>query len=117
MKTEEILGLVNVIFYIAHIVVFGVLGYRQNKKRGVRATFLVLIFLVVLFFVSLQIGGFIAQIFFIGRELTSKIKAIYDTLVIAIATLIESPIWFIFLKNKDNKQVNEKENDSSHSSR
>jgi len=115
LKTEEILGLVNVIFYIAHIAVFSVLGYRQNKKHGIKSTFLILIFLLVLFFVSLQIGGFIAQIFFIGKQLTSKLKAIHDTLTIVIATLAESPVWFIFLKKKD-KQTNETQNDSPYSS-
>ncbi|MCS7229232.1 MAG: hypothetical protein RMJ81_04915 [Candidatus Kryptonium sp.] len=111
MKTEEILGLVNVIFYIAHIVVFSVLGYRHNKKGGLKSAFLILIFLFVLFFVALQVGGFLAQFFFIGREMTTKLKALHDTIVITIATVIQSPIWFIFLKKKA-KNGGETENSS-----
>ncbi len=115
MKTEEIFGLVNVIFYAVHIVVFSTLGYRQAKDNGVKSLVLILIFLFVLFFISLQIGGFIAQIFFIGKEMTAKTKAIHDTIVIITATLIELPVWFTFLKKKGRK--NEAENDSFNSSR
>lgn len=116
MKTEEILGFVNVIFYAAHIVVFSTLGYKQGKTKGAKSVILILIFLLVLFFVSIQIGGFIAQIFFIGKEMTSKLKSIHDTLVIAIATAIELPIWFTFLKKKE-KHGNETKNDSFDSPR
>ncbi|MEN3037764.1 MAG: hypothetical protein ABDI07_01195 [Candidatus Kryptonium sp.] len=63
MKTEEILGLVNVIFYIAHIIVFSILGYRHNKKGGLKSASLILIFLFVLLFISLQVGGLLAQFF------------------------------------------------------
>ena len=68
----EILWLVNGIFYAVHIVVFSTLGYKQGKANGVKSVILILIFLLVLFFVSIQVGGFIAQIFFIGKEMTSK---------------------------------------------
>lgn len=116
MKFEETLGLVNVILYLVHAVVFSILGYRQNKSAGIKSTVLVLVFLLVLFFISLQVGGLIAQmlIFFTnGEEMTSKLKAIHDTIALSIATLIESPIWFIFLKKK--KKQNETENDSPNS--
>jgi len=116
LKTEEILGLVNVIFYAVHIVVFSTLGYKQGKANGVKSVILILIFLLVLFFVSIQVGGFIAQIFFIGKEMTSKLKSIHDTLVIIIATVIELPIWFTFFKKK-RKHEDETENDSFDSPR
>jgi hypothetical protein len=115
LKTEEILGLVNVIFYTLHIVIFTILAYRQNKNGGIKSALLVLIFLFVLFFIALQVGGFIAGAFFIGKEMTSKLKAIHDTLVIFISTIIESPVWFIFLKRK--KEQDETENNSTNSAR
>ncbi len=115
MKTEEILGLVNVIFYLLHILIFTILAYRQNKSGGIKSAFLILIFLFVIFFIALQVGGFIAGVFFIGKEMTSKLKAIHDTVVISISTIIESPIWFIFLKRK--KGQDETKNNSTDSTR
>jgi len=50
LKTEEILGLVNVIFYAVHIVVFSTLGYKQGKANGVKSVILILIFFACFIF-------------------------------------------------------------------
>ncbi len=115
LKFEEILGLVNVVLYLVHVTVFTILAYRQNKSGGIKSSVLVLIFLLVLFFVSLQVGGFIADVILIGKEMTSKLKAIRDTSVIFLAIIIESPVWFVFLKRK--KEKDETKDDSVDSAR
>lgn len=106
MQLEETLGLINVVLYIVHALVFSILGYRQYKSAGIKSSVLVVVFLFVLFFVSLQVGGFIAQVLLLAKgenEMTSRLKAIHDTVVISLATFIETPIWFIFLKKKKTK--------------
>ncbi len=105
MQLEEILGLINVILYMVHTFVFIILGYRQYKSAGIKSSVLILVFLLVIFFVSLQIGGFIAQMLLLEskEEMTLRLQAIHDTIVILAATFIELPIWFIFLKKKKAK--------------
>jgi len=101
VKSKEILGLVNVFLYLAHVIVFSILGYRQSKKGGLKSTVLIIVFLSVIFFVSLQIGGFLADLFLLsleGKETTLNLKPVRDTMSLSIATLIELPLWFIFLK-------------------
>ncbi len=106
MQLEETLGLIITLLYMVHFFIFVVIGYGQYKNAGVKSGVLVVVFLFVLFFVSLQVGGFIAQFFLLAKdveEMTPKLKAIHDTIVISLATLIELPIWFIFLKKKKTK--------------
>ncbi len=46
--------------------------------------------------------------------MTTRLKAIHDTLSITIGTIIETPIWFAFLKKKKEK-ADETTNDSTNS--
>jgi len=48
--------------------------------------------------------------------MTARLKAIHDTLSIMIGTIIETPIWFVFLKKKKEK-ADETTNDSTNSTR
>jgi TRAP-type C4-dicarboxylate transport system permease small subunit len=103
MRLEETLGLIITLLYMVHFFVFAILSYRQYKNAGVKSSVLVIVFLFILFFVALQVGGFIAQIFILAKgkdSMTLRLKAIYDTIAISLATLIELPIWLIFLKKK-----------------
>ncbi len=114
MKLEELLGFINALFYLLHFIIFFIITRSKYKASGLNSAVLLLFFLLIIFFVSLQIGSFLAQLPLLGKDMTTKLKAMHDTLSITLGTLIETPIWLAFLKKKKEK-TNETTNDSINS--
>jgi hypothetical protein len=116
LKLEELLGLINVLFYLLHFTIFFIITRSKYKTGGLNSALLILFFLLIIFFISLQIGSFLGQLPLLGKDMTARLKAIHDTLSIMIGTIIETPIWFVFLKKKKEK-ADETTNDSTNSAR